>query len=76
MKFKKIETSRSVTYYILKSVFCFEIFVLLKLKLYKNKKYSKFIIRGRQRNPPKEGDIYLLEHAGNYKKTKNIANLL
>ena len=38
-----------------------KIFVLLKLKLYKNKKYSKFIIRGRQRNPPEEGDIYLLQ---------------
>ena len=40
-----------------------EIFVLLKLKLYKNKKYSKFIIRGRQRNPPEEGDIYLLHQS-------------
>ena len=40
-----------------------EIFVLLKLKLYKNKKYSKFIIRGRQRNPPEEGDIYLLQQS-------------
>ena len=41
----------------------FEIFVLLKLKLSKNKKYSKFIIRGRQRNPLQECDICLLQQA-------------
>ena len=55
-----LDTKKVLSFNKLNSV---EIFVLLKLKLSKNKKYSKFIIRGRQRNPLQEGDICLLQQA-------------